>query len=93
MRQTKDSQEFMDQVDSLSQEQRDHLRIVVKKIIQCYLDDSAHAVLVVGRDDTEQATLLTINCNEFEAAVTLAKLDSFFHELNTLDAPPKEMMN
>jgi hypothetical protein len=90
---TKESLEFMEQVDSLSQQQRDHLRIVVKKIIACYVDPKHHAVIVVGNDDSEQATLLTINADEMEAATILAKLEGMFYELNTVGAPPKEMMN
>lgn len=91
--QTKESLEFMEQVDSLSQEQREHLRILVKKIVDCYIDEKSHGVVVIGRDDEEKATLLTINCNEMDASVTLAKLDFMFTELNMADAPPKEMMN
>jgi hypothetical protein len=91
--QTKESLEFMEQVDSLSQEQRDHLRIVVKKIIRCYLEDNMHGVIVVGSDDDERATLLTVNCNEMGASVMLAKLDLVFTQMNMEDAPPKEMMN
>jgi predicted nucleotidyltransferase len=90
---TKESLEFMDQVDQLSKQQREHLRIVVKKIVQCYIDPKYHAVVVVGNDDSEQATLLTINADEMEAATILAKLEGMFFELNTVDAPPKEMMN
>jgi len=93
MKQTKDSLEFMEKVALLDPQQRNHMRIVVEKIMECYLDDLAHAVLVIGRDDIDQATLLTINCNEFEASLILAKLDTFFGELNMADAPPKEMLN
>jgi len=93
MRQTKDSLDFMEKVALLDPQQRNHMRIVVEKIMECYLDDLAHAVLVIGHDETEQATLLTINCNEFEASLILAKLDTFFNDLNMVDAPPKEMMN
>jgi hypothetical protein len=91
--QTKESLEFMEQVDKLSQPQRDHLRTVVKRIVDCYLDDKAHGVMVLGHDNEESATLLTINCNEFEAALILAKLDVFFADMNMADAPPKEKMN
>lgn len=90
---TKAALEFMEQVDQLSQEQREHLRIVVKKIIHCYLDPKHHAVIVVGSDDSETAALLTINADEMEAALTLGKLEGMFKELNMEGAPPKEMMN
>lgn len=90
---TKESLEFMEKVDSLNSQQREHMRILVKQIVECYLDEKAHGVIVIGRDDEEKATLLTVNCDEMEAAVTLAKLDVLFTELNMADAPPKEMMN
>lgn len=91
--QTKESLEFMDKIDSMSQQQRDHMQIVVSKLIACYIDPKCHAVLVVGNDDSEQATLLTINADEMEAAGILSKLEGMFYELNTVDAPPKEKMN
>lgn len=91
--QTAEALAFMEQVDQLSKEQREHMRILVKKLVECYLDEQAHAVVVVGRNDEERATLLTVNCDEMEAAVVLAKLELMFTELNMADAPPKEMMN
>ena len=91
--QTKESLEFMEQVDSLTQEQRDHMRGVVKGIMQCYLDNKCHALLVVGRDDSDEAALMTINCNDFEAALILSRLSGLFTTMNIDDAPPKEMMN
>lgn len=91
--QTKDGLEFMEKIDQLSKEQREHLRILVSRVVDCYLDDTAHGVMVIGKDDNPHASLITINCNEMEASVTLAKLELLFHEINTEDAPPKEMMN
>lgn len=93
MRQTKDSLEFMEKIALLDPQQRNHMRIVVEKIMDCYLNPDLHAVLVVGNDQTELATLLTINCDEFEAAVVLGRLQTLFGELNMVDAPPKEMLN
>ena len=90
---TKESLEFMEKVDQLSPEQREHMRILVKRIVECYLDETAHGVIVISKDDETRATLLTVNCDEMEAAVTLAKLELLFTELNMADAPPKEMMN
>ena len=93
MRQTKDSIEFSEKVESLSPEQRNHMRIVVEKLMQCYLEPDLHAVLVVGNDQTEHATLLTINCDELEAAVVLGRLHEMFIDINADQAPPKELLN
>lgn len=91
--QTKDSLEFLNKVEQLSPEQRDHMRRLVELIIDCYLDDDKHAVLVVGSDTNEFATLLTVNCDEMNAAVILSKLKELFMDLNQVDAPPKELLN
>jgi len=90
---TKEALEFMAKVDQLSPQQRDHLRVVVKGIIECYLRDDYRAVLIAGRDGDDKAELMTINCTELEAGVLVSKLGMALMDLNTVDAPPKEMMN
>ena len=93
VRQTKDSIEFMAKVEQLDPQQREHMRIVVEKLMQCYLEPDLHAVLVVGNDQTELATLLTINCDELEAAVVLGRLHELFVDINADQAPPNERLN
>lgn len=90
---TKEALEFMTKVDQLSQQQRDHLRVVVKGIIECYLQNDWRAVIIAGRDGDDKAELMTINCTEMEAGVLVSKLGMALMDLNTADAPPKEMMN
>ena len=93
MRQTKDSLEFMEKVALLDPQQRNHMRIVVEKIMDCYTSEDKHAVLVIGSDSVGESTLLTINCDEMEAAVVLGRLHELFVDLNAADAPPKELLN
>ena len=93
MRQTKDSLEFMAKIEQLNPQQRDHMRTVVEKIIDCYLSTDKHGVIVIGNDQTELATLLTINCDELEAAVVLGRLHEMFVDINADQAPPKELLN
>ena len=90
---TKEALEFMEKIDKLSPQQRDHLRVVVKGLIECYLLDDWRAVLIAGRDGEDKAELMTINCTEMEAGVLVSKLGMALMDLNTADAPPKEMMN
>ena len=90
---TKESLEFMHKVDQLTQEQRDHMRIVVNYIVDCYLNDDQRAAMIVGKDNSEQAVLLSINSNEIESYALLQRMQGYFHEMVTADAPPKEMMN
>ena len=93
MRQTKDSIEFMEKVESLDPMQRHHMRLLVEKLMACYLSEDQHAVIVIGSDTEEKSTLLTVNCDEMEAAVVISRLQEMFMELNTADAPPKGMLN
>jgi len=90
---TKEALEFLAKVDQLSPQQRDHLRVVVKGLIECYLNDDYRAVLIAGRDGEDKAELMTVNCTEMEAGVLVSKLGMALMDLNTADAPPKEMMN
>jgi hypothetical protein len=90
---TKEALEFMAKVDQLSPQQREHLRVVVKGLIECYLHDDYRAVLIAGRDGEDKAELMTVNCTEMEAGVLVSKLGMALMDLNTVDAPPKEMMN
>jgi hypothetical protein len=48
---TKESLEFMHKVDQLTQEQRDHMRVVVNYIVDCYLNDDQRAAIIVGKDN------------------------------------------
>jgi hypothetical protein len=90
---TKEALEFMEKIDKLSKPQRDHLRVVVKGIIECYLQNDWRAVIIAGRDGDDKAELMTINCTEMEAGVLVSKLGMALMDLNMADAPSKEMMN
>ena len=91
--QSKEALEFMEKVGQLNADQREHLRKTIERLVECCLDDSRHAVLVFGKEGEARAELFTVNCNEMEAANLLVKLNDFFNTMNTLDAPPKELMN
>ena len=91
--QTKESLEFMLKVDQLTQQQRDHMRIVVNYIVDCYLNDDQRAAIIVGKDNSDQVVLLSVNSNEMESLGLLERMRGYFHEMVTADAPPKEMMN
>ena len=66
---TKEALEFMAKVDQLSKQQRDHLRVLVKGLIECYLQEDWRAVIIAGRDGEDKAELMTVNCTEMEAGV------------------------
>ena len=89
----REAKEFMDKLASMSPERREHMRIVVKALVECYTREDAHAVLVISEDKNPFGELLTINCNDMEALHMLQQVRELMTEVVTADAPPKEMMN
>jgi len=91
--QVQDAAEFLEKLEALSPERREHMRIVFKGLIECYVRDDVRAVVVVSEDNNPFGELLTINCNDMEALGMLNQIQGMMHEIVTADAPPKEMMN
>lgn len=89
----KDAAEFLEKLESLTPERREHMRIVFKGLIECYVREDVRAVVVVSEDSNPFGELLTINCNDMEALGILNQVQGMMHEIVTADAPPKEMMN
>ena len=90
--QTKEALEFMEKLDQLTGEKRDHLRLIFKGLVDCCLDDKMHGVVVLGHED-HHANVFTLNCNEMEAAFILSQVTGSFNDKNMEDAPAKEMFN
>ena len=90
---TKEALEFMAQVDSLSKEKRDHLRLVVKTLIKCYTDDKAHGVVLVDHEDSERTEMLCINANEMDAAEIVGLASYAMTNDIMSDMPDKGMLN
>ena len=84
--------EFMEKLDQLTGEKRDHLRLIFKGLVDCCLDDKMHGVVVLGHED-HHANVFTLNCNEMEAAFILSQVTGSFNDKNMEDAPAKEMFN
>jgi len=91
--QTKASLEFMDKIDRLTAEQRDHMQKLLQLVVDCYLDDDRHGVLLVADDNADKTLVLSINCDEMQLGRALSNLQEYITMVNTQDAPPKEMMN
>ena len=59
----------------------------------CTHCSSATPVIVLGDLTDETASVVTVNCNEMDAATLLLAADNFFNYINMREAPPKEAMN
>jgi hypothetical protein len=90
---TPDAAKFMESIAGLSQEKRDHMRMLVELLIVCYTDPSRRAVCVFDSDRVDSLALVTVNSNEMEATSMLQRLLEHLLEHQMDDAPPKEMMN
>jgi len=90
---TKEALEFAAQVDSLSQEKRDHFRLAIKALLKGYTDDKAHGVVLVDHEDSDRTEMLAINANEMEAAMIVGVAATALTNDIMADMPDKGMLN
>lgn len=80
-------------LEMMTVDQRDHLRIVISELIQCYLQDDLHGMVLIGRDPYSQYKVMMTNADEMDAAKLLNAAAKFVNERVMEDAPPKEQFN
>lgn len=76
----------------MTEEEREHFKMVVLQLIRCYGNDPDQAVLLI-KSKGEMAGLITMNADDMEAAELLLEANDFFGYLNMAGAPPKEAFN
>lgn len=86
-------EEFNRRLALLDEQERDHLKLLITKLVYCYTSEHMEGVLVTGDTKSASASVLAINCDEIGASGLLAVAATFFDFLNDEDAPPKEMFN
>jgi hypothetical protein len=86
-------EELERRVESMSDEEQHHFRLLIHKLVMCYGEGKAQAVVIIGRAEDQMAGVVTLNCNEMEASQLMLAANDFFGFLNVLDAPPKENFN
>jgi hypothetical protein len=91
--QTKEALEFTLKVDQLTPRQREHLRLIIERVVDCCLNADLHGMVLISRDTSENVELFMVNSTEMDAAVTLSKMQHFMIDLNMADAPEQGMMN
>jgi hypothetical protein len=80
-------------VEAMSDEEQEHFKLLIHKLVMCYGEGKAQGVVIVGRAEDSIAGVVTLNCNEMEASQLMLAANDFFGFLNLLDAPPKENFN
>jgi len=80
-------------VAAMSDEEQEHFKLLIHKLVMCYGEGKAQAVVVIGRAEDQMAGVVTLNCDEMEASQLMLAANDFFGFLNLVDAPPKEQFN
>ena len=80
-------------VEAMSDQEQAHFKLLIHKLVMCYGEGKAQAVVVIGRAEDSMAGVVTLNCDEMEASQLMLAANDFFGFLNLLDAPPKEHFN
>jgi hypothetical protein len=80
-------------LERMTEGQRDHLRIVITELIQCYLHDDMHGMVLVGKPPYEPFKIMAVNTNEMDAAGLLRAAQEYIDYNIMEDAPPKELFN
>jgi hypothetical protein len=80
-------------LNKMTDDQRDHLRIVISELIQCYLDDDLHGMVLIGKEPFERFKVMAVNTNEMDAVKLLGTVNDYVQESVMDDAPPKELFN
>lgn len=69
-----------------------HFKRVIMELIKCYGPDPDQA-LILFNGSKKLGGIVSLNCDEMEAAALLLEANDFFGYLNTIGAPPKEAFN
>ena len=89
---TKEALEFMHKLDGLSEDAREHFRLTLLKLVDCYSRDDTYGVLLISRKDKPNV-MLGINCNDLESTALLQEACGVMVEYHTEDMPEKGMLN
>ena len=80
-------------IAKLTDDQREHLRIVISELIECYLHEEIHGMVLIGTAPYERFKVMAVNTNEMDAALLLGSANEYVQEAVVSDAPPKELFN
>ena len=93
MSESMSQEELERRVANMSDEEQAHFKLLIHKLVMCYGEGKAQAVVIIGRAEDAFAGVVTLNCDEMEASQLMLAANDFFGFLNLVDAPPKEQFN
>jgi hypothetical protein len=80
-------------IGELDDAEREYLKLLISRVIRCFVDDDHEAVLLFGREGTTQIAMCTVNCEEIPAANMINYAHNLTSFMATADAPAKEKFN
>ena len=80
-------------IGELDDAEREYLKLLISRVIRCFVDDDHEAVLLFGKDGTTQIAMCTVNCDEIPAANMINYAYNLTSFMATVGAPPKEKFN
>lgn len=80
-------------IGELDDAEREYLKLLISRVIRCFVDDDHEAVLLFGREGTTQVAMCTVNCEEIPAANMINYAYNLTSFMATVDAPAKEKFN
>jgi hypothetical protein len=76
----------------MSEDEKEHFKMVILQLVKCYGPDPDQAVLLI-KSKGDMAGIITMNADDMEAAELMLEANDFFGYLNMAGAPPKEAFN
>ena len=86
-------EEIDNAISELDDAERDYLKLIISRVVRCFVDDDHEAVLLFGREGTTQIAMCTVNCEEIPAANMINYAHNLTSFMATVDAPAKEEFN
>jgi hypothetical protein len=76
----------------MSDREKSHFKMVILELVKCYGPDPNQALILFNGSE-KLSGILSLNCDDMDAAALLLEANNFFGYLNTIGAPPKEAFN
>lgn len=77
----------------MDEDQREHLRVLISELVQCYITEDLHGLVLVGKGQFKPLKIMSVNATDMEAAVLLSVANEYINYAAMQDAPPKEQFN
>jgi len=85
--------EVSEAIDTLDGDEREYLKLIISRVVRCFVEDDHHCVVVFSADDSTGVSVCAANASETQALELLERATDTMTFALTMDAPDKEMFN